>query len=124
MIVFDDLVTDTRRVYENVLAFLDVPSDDRVLFPRENPNRVIRVPLLSRIARRPPRLLFEPYLSLKKRLGWGDLGFTNWLKSVNEKPAERQPLASSFRLELVEEFRNEVVKLELILDRDLSHWKR
>jgi hypothetical protein len=124
VVVFDDFAAATRRVYEEVLGFLDVPSDDRDEFERENPGQTLRIPLVSRFARRPPRLLIEPYMALKKRFAWGDLGFTSWLKTVNAKPAQRPPLPAAFRRELVEEFSPEVDTLERILDRDLSHWRR
>jgi hypothetical protein len=122
VIVFDDLVADARRVYEDLLDFLDIPSDGRVHFPRVNPNQNPRIPMLSRFARRPPRLLIEPYMNIKKHLNWSDLGFTKWLKSVNAKPVRRPPLSAAFRHELIEEFRNDVDHLARILGRNLSHW--
>jgi hypothetical protein len=123
LIVFDDFVSDTRLVYEDVLEFLDVPSDDRRDFPRVNPSQVARSRLLARLGRRPPQVLLRPYLRLKKRRGWGDLGLTVWLNRVNAREVERPPLKTSFRLELIEEFRDDVDRLARLLDRDLSHWQ-
>ncbi len=123
IIVFDDFVNDARQVYEDVLEFLDVPSDDRRDFPRINPGRVARSRLLARIAYRPPQFLLRPYLRLKKRRGWNDLGFTDWLKRVNEREVDRPPLTASFRGELIEEFRPDVDLLAQLLGRDLSHWQ-
>ena len=123
VVVFDDLVTDTRRVYEDVLEFLDVPSDHRRDFPRINAGRAARSQLLARIARRPPPALLAPYMRLKKRFGWHDLGFTDWIKGINEREVERPPLTTSFRLELIEEFRQDVDRLARLLERDLSHWQ-
>jgi hypothetical protein len=123
IIVFDDFVSDTRQVYEDVLEFLDVPSDDRRDFPRTNPGRVARSRLLARVARRPPQMLLGPYLRLKKRRGWNDLGITDWLKRVNEREVDRPPLTREFRAELIEEFRPDVDLLAQILGRDLSDWQ-
>lgn len=123
LIVFDDFAGDTRRVYEDVLGFLEIPSDNRSHFPRVNAARVTRSSVLARIAHRPPQLLVEPYLRLKKRLGWRDVGLTDWIKHVNEREVERTPLKTSFRLELIEEFRDDVDRLAQLLERDLSHWQ-
>jgi hypothetical protein len=123
LIVFDDFVTTTRQVYEDVLEFLDVPSDDRRDFPRVNPSQVARSRLLARLGRRPPQILLRPYLRLKKRRGWGDLGLTVWLNHVNARAVERPPLSTSFHLELIEEFRGDVDRLAQLLEKDLSHWQ-
>jgi hypothetical protein len=124
IVVFDDLVADTRTVYEEVLTFLGVPSDERSGFPRMNVNQHHRSALIARLSRRPPRWLLGPYLSLKRRVGWGDLGFGGWIKRVNARPVTRPPLPVDFRRELIEEFRGDVDLLAGILDRDLSHWQR
>jgi hypothetical protein len=123
VIVFDDFVADTRPVYEDVLAFLRVPSDDRSDFPRVNPARVARSRLVARLARRPPQLLLRPYLRLKRRYRWGNLGFTRWLTGRNEREVERVPLRDAFRAELIEEFRQDVDLLAGLLGRDLSRWQ-
>lgn len=124
IVVFDDFAADTPGVYEEVLEFLGVPSDGRVDFPKLNVNQQARSRLLARMARRPPRLLMGPYLSLKRRVGWGDIGFGKWLKRINARPVRRPPLPVSFRLDLIEEFRSDVDRLAEILGRDLSHWQR
>jgi hypothetical protein len=123
MVVFDDFVEDPRQVYEEVLKFLEVPSDGRNQFPRINAGRIARSHLLARIARRPPQALVWPYMRLKKRFGWRDLGLTEWIKRVNEREVERRPLSNSFRLELIEEFREDVDALARLLGRDLGHWQ-
>jgi len=121
-VVFDDFVADTRRVYEDVLEFLGVPSDASDHFPRVNASRAARSRVVAQLARRPPQLLLAPYLRFKSLLGWRDLGFARWLKRRNEREADRPPLTASFRTELVEEFRHDVDRLARVLGRDLSHW--
>ena len=123
VIVFDDFVADTRLVYEDVLAFLRVPSDERNDFPRVNPARVARSRLVARVARRPPKPLLDRYLKLKRSYRWGNLGFTRWLARHNEREVERAPLRDTFRAELIEEFRQDVDLLAGLLGRDLGRWQ-
>ncbi len=42
IVLFDEFVRTTRRVYGEILAFLGVPDDHRVSFPRVNENRQLR----------------------------------------------------------------------------------
>ncbi|MCA9263377.1 MAG: sulfotransferase [Planctomycetales bacterium] len=117
-IVFDDFVADTQAVYEQVLSFLNVPSDHRTEFPRINEatkpksqwlhsmlNRE-RVPQAARIAGR--------------RLGLHKLhAFVTGLNKVKEKGP---PLALDFRRRLAIEFQGDVESLSHRLGRDLSPW--
>jgi hypothetical protein len=68
VIAFDDFVTSTKKVYEDTLAFLGVPSDGRVNIPRFRANTTARSRTLSRFIRRLPRPLMGPYLGVKLRL--------------------------------------------------------
>ncbi len=56
-ILFEDFVSDTALVYEDVLAFLNLPSDGREDFPRVRANRRHRARWLGRLLLNPPRAL-------------------------------------------------------------------
>jgi len=122
IIVFDDFVRDTRAVYESVLSFLGVPSDNRSDFPRINENKRHKVEFVGRLIIRPPRAIMRPVYHLKSLLGIERTGILRRLQKMNADKKKRSPLRPEFRAELVEAFREEVEKLETILNRDLSHW--
>ncbi len=121
-IVFDDFKASPQTVYEEALAFLGVPSDNRVDFPRINANKTHNLPWLGRFTEKTP----TPILALTKKtqswLGIESFGVMNVLRNLNAKPQARQPLAAEFRGTLIEEFRDETHKLSQVLHRDLSHW--
>ena len=73
VIVFDDLTANTKRIYEQVLEFIGVPSDNRQTFPAINENKVqrSRVRLLGRLLiSSMPTSLYRAVLDFKKIGGY------------------------------------------------------
>lgn len=120
LILFDDFIRDTRAVYEEVLTFLGVPSDNRETFPRINENKGHRSEAFGYWLRKPPLQI----MALKQKLGIKGTGFGRVLLNINAEQKERYPLSAVFRRELVNEFYEEVEKLSDVMKRDLSHWHK
>jgi hypothetical protein len=120
VIIFDDFVKNTKEIYEEVLQFLNVKSGNKMFFPIINEGKSLRLPWLQRI------LSFFIYRGLIVRKNLGiirkDLGLSKKLLSLNSKPLEKNPLNASFKRELIEFYRDDVIKLSKLLNRDLSHW--
>lgn len=55
VVLFDDLVLSPRRVYDDVLTFLGVSSDNRCHFPPVNQNRTYRYAFFHRLMISPPQ---------------------------------------------------------------------
>lgn len=121
-LLFDDLEADGRAVYERTLAFLGVESDGRSEFPRVNESQVLRSRWLALLARR--GLRFEPWVRLKRRLGLPVRSHLRIPPSVYRKSAPRPALDPALRAELTETFRDDVLSLQELLQRDLGHWLR
>lgn len=119
-VFFEDFVRDTKRVYAQILDFLGVPNDGRRAFPRFNENRRNRSRLLGRILLNPPRGLD----GLKRAAQRLPVARDVWrmLTRLNTAPAARRALRPAFRAELVEEFREDILKLSSLLRRDLQNW--
>jgi hypothetical protein len=122
IIVFDDFIADTRRVYLDVLEFLGVPDDGKESFPRVNENKVHRFPSAARLLFRPSGWA-APFVNLMKRsVGARRQQVAAVVARAIMKPAPRVPLREEFRRELYDYFREDVALLSRILDRDLSRW--
>lgn len=119
-ILFEDFIRDTRRVYEDVLAFLGVPSDGRTSFPRVRTNRRHRIRWLGRLLLNPPRAL-APAVRFVQRTP-GLRGLASLLLRLNTVEVAREPIGPEFRRELVEFLREDVDKLSRLIGRDLSRW--
>ncbi len=122
LILFDDFKTSTKTVYEDVLSFLEVPSDGRSNFPHINENkereRWLTGYLYGFLRKTEPLNSIVNYL--KDSFGIKEIGIR--ARTQRKVKKYRQSISSDFRAELVNEFREDVKKLSRILDRDLSHW--
>jgi len=121
VILFDDFKTDPRRIYEETLSFLDVPSDSRDSFPRVNENKVRRIKWLGNPVNSGSRL-GAVLLKIRHALRLRGFGIIGWLSILNSKRTQRVPLDRNLRRELADVFRADVAKLGMIMDRELSSW--
>jgi hypothetical protein len=122
VIVFDDLVASTKQVYEDVLTFLQLPSDGRREFPVVNESRVQRSRAVGYLLASIPTWLHNAVRDVKHGVGISHIPL-NLLLKINAKPAKRPELREGFRKRLVTEFDPAVRLLEELLNRDLSHWR-
>jgi hypothetical protein len=120
-VLLDDMARDPRGVYEDVLAFLSVPSDHRSEFAKENTNAANRSRWLAELITTPPYLL-----DLLRNEYRRHIGIRTWpaviIARLNSKKAPRPPLSPDFRRELEAEFHDDVRLLEHVIGRDLTHW--
>jgi hypothetical protein len=123
LILYDDFATSPRRVYDEVIEFLEIPHDGRTEFPRVNESKRARLNWLRKLSRKPPPKLRKVFRSLKQAVGAEEIGAVKKkIVALNTVKAGRPPLSPELRAELVETFREEVALLSRLLNRDLSHW--
>ncbi len=122
VVVFDDLVADSRRVYCDTLAFLGVPDDGRLTFRRVNEHMAVRSQRVARVLQRPPRLV-RWAIRQRTRLGIRPMGLLKQARLANWQAAQRAPMPPDVRRELIAVFSAEIDLLEQLLHRDLSQWR-
>lgn len=122
LILFDDFRRDVRAVYEDVLEFLGVPTDDRQTFPKVNQNKRHSVAWLGKFTEQPPRGLVAAARLVKRLLGLKTLGVMSRLRKINVREESREPISPALRSYLANVFRDDVEKLSERIGRDLSHW--
>ncbi len=112
-ILLDDMKDNPRKVYEEVLRFLNVPDDRRKQFPKHNTSTKVRLKFLERVIRK---------LGKVKRA----IGINKPLKVSrmlnNTKEQKREPLSDKMKSELLNYFRHDIHLLEETINRDLSEW--
>jgi hypothetical protein len=124
IILFEDLVTDTAVVYQQVLSFLDLPDDCRQEFPVVNFNRSWKWEWLGQLLVKPPDFLRWPVRLYKKVFNLPEVSLKEKLIQRNSSPVKREVLSADFRAELTAEFSEDIDRLAQIIGRDLSHWKK
>jgi hypothetical protein len=120
IIIFDDFVRDTAKVYKDTLVFLDVTPDFQNEFRALNTNRRVRSVAIHNFIISPP----EPIRSLIKRVTPFQLRqrVVKGIQRLNTKYEPRPQLPEKLRRQLQAEFLPEVEQLSQLLDRDLTHW--
>jgi hypothetical protein len=123
LILYDDFTASPGSIYTEVLQFLGIPHDGRTEFPRINENKRVRMSWLRQLYRKPPVVLKSTVRTLKQAVGEEEIvGLQRKIVELNTMKERRPPLSAKFRAELVDAFREEVVLLSRLLNRDLSHW--
>jgi hypothetical protein len=123
-IIYDDFKTDTRNEYEKVLAFLKLPSDGRVQFPKIHSNVEVKKIKLN-------KFMYHMHLRLKnifyKHWQWFLIKMLRkacrfiWVKLCFKTTSRKKP-NELFIKELKLYFREDILELSKILNCDLSSW--
>jgi hypothetical protein len=125
IIFFEDFISNTGKVYREVLKFLDLPDDKRKVFPVINQNKRHRLEAVALFTQRTPQFLVNIGTVLKRRLKVKRLGFfyvLEALRKINMVKEKRKPLSMELRRKIIEEYREDINKLSLLTKRDLSRW--
>lgn len=122
VVFYDDFKLDTMQEYNKVLQFLDLPPDGRQHFPTVNPNTQLRNERLGIFLKKPPAILVEFAAKLKNFLGIKKLGIHEKLTLLNQKTTQRKDLSEEIRSQIIENYRDDVATLSMLIGRDLTHW--
>lgn len=117
-IFHEDLISNPLNQYEKILAFIG--AKHQVLNNEtHNANEVNRYPFIARVLRHPPCWLKK----LKRTfMGRGTSKIYEWLLKANSKVEKRKPLDSIMRANIINNYIDDIKKLELLLDRNLTDW--
>lgn len=114
VILYDDFKQDTRAVYQQLLAFLNVADDGRTDFNIINQNKVKKARWLAALS-----------LKLKqvgKKVGIQNTGILQAIERRNVKQVIRQPMSPAMQQQLIAYFADDVQLLARLINRDLSPW--
>jgi hypothetical protein len=120
IIIFDDFVRNTAKIYRETLSFLKVNTEFQPRFQKINSSGRMLNRMLYGLMTRPPqpvRSFVQSVmpLSLIQRAIWS-------LINLNSRYFARPPLNSELKRQLQKEFLPEVEHLSKLLGRDLTHW--
>ena len=114
-IIFDDFIKNPDVEYLNVLSFIGLHDDGRKDFPKINENKKIQSGLLT-------WLLYESK-NIKNKLGLRkSFGIWKFLSHLISVKSERSPLKNDMRNEMKEYFKDDVMLLSSLIDRNLNYW--
>jgi len=121
VIFHDDIKADPRQCFQTVESFLGVKHAD-VSMDRINESKVVVNRRFGKFLRKPPASLLALNNLIKRITGIKKLGFRDKLKNANTRVVKRTPIDEGTRLQLIEEYREQVMALGELCERDLSDW--
>lgn len=116
-ILLEDMIADPEGEYAKVLRFLNISSPSSLIdFAAQNSSH------------RPKSILVTRLISLGsmiRRMTGVKRGFgiLTWMRSANKLEKPRTKISSGMIHELSQAFLTDILKLEKVLGRDLSHWR-
>lgn len=122
VIVFDDFISDTAKVYREVLDFLELPHDGRDSFPRINEAKQPRSEWMARWISASKPLAVRLGMRFRALTGVNLLPLMRKALVLNEDKALKTGISEAFHRELAESYREDVALLSTLLKRDLSSW--
>jgi len=122
VILFDDFKSNTAGVYKELLEFLEVSDDGKRDFEQINANKASRSVWLANALRKPPQPLVRLSQKAKKMIGIKRLGVIGTISEMNARQVQRKAMSIELKKELQEIFREDVLQLSQLINRDLSHW--
>lgn len=121
VLLFDDIVRDPRAILKQLFESLGVDPRFEPQLQVFNPGRRVRLRRLQRLVRHPPKPLRAAARTFVPKV-WRRL-VTPWIQSWNTQVGGWTPLAPEIRSALQEELCGEILRLEEVIDRDLSIWR-
>ena len=125
ILLFDDLRNHPVEEIARVFRFLDVRTDIdidlNVLTRKTNQSRKIRVKNLQNILDAVQSFLIDKRLSFMPAL-LRNIGISGFITKLNAPPYNYPPMKSETRKLLRNLFDDDIKELQIILNRDLSHW--
>ena len=115
IIMFEDFKNNTKKVYEDLLRFLEIKQNGKSQFPKINENKKIKNKTLA-------KLIY--FLAKIKR----DLGITrsfkvwSFLQPLISRKNKRNEIEKEFEKELKLYFKEDIILLSQLISKDLSHW--
>lgn len=120
IIIFDDLKSDTKKVYKNVLSFLGLPFQEINSYEAKNTMAVIND---NNFLKKMLMELLSIGYNFKRKIGIHK-SFAIISKFYNSKNIKIEKPDPEFRHELIEYFKEDIEKTEILIGKDLSAWKK
>ena len=120
VLFLEDIKEDIEKTYHLLLKFLDLKINFSPDFTVHNPNKIYRSKFLKDTLKKYGLKLGE----IRKILSNKPLGIIKTIERLNTDIKKREPLKEELYISLRNEFLPTIEKLEKLLQRDLSHWKK
>lgn len=130
VLIFENWVKNPQKMYANLMDWLDLSTYDLASFEKINASKIVRNTGLARMLQTtgltPSRIKHSALFNLATKLLPTELRnqLVNQAVKLYTRPAEKIPLSPETHAYLLELVEDEIVQLEVLLEQDLSHWRK
>lgn len=122
-ILFDDIHSNPRQVYNETIEFLELEKHDYDDFGTENASHQFKYKWLGNFMLNQPSWVIALKNWIKRIFKIQSLtSISSFISRFNIQEGKREPLPPEFIGELKEEFKEEIERVSRLIQRDLSHW--
>ena len=125
IVLFNDFAKNPKQVYEEILSFLEVPSDGRQDFPPVNSNYEHKSKILGKLLH-PPQAFYKAFMKLISLFGTRFMRLVsriyNKVETLNARRISRSSIDPALYTRIQSYFREDIQKLSQLIKRDLSAW--
>lgn len=120
IILFEDFINNTDKVYKKTLNFLCIQDDFQLNYDVINANKKFRNQLAQQFLTYPPEIIAKFGRAVFPL--WARKVLANFLFNLNRKYIKRPPLKKKTKNYLKSEFEEEIANLSKLINRNLDHW--
>lgn len=118
----EELKNNPRKMYLDVLNFLEVPDDGKIDFPNINSNKKYRWKWMAKISQTPPLFIVNIVRSMRLNFGISLGPLISIVRNFNRQNAQRPSLDPVFIQRLKQDFKKDIQLLSKITGKKLDHW--
>jgi hypothetical protein len=125
VVVFEQLIRDPEKAFRRIFEFLGVNPDVAIDYSAKDTNESAstRSKTLKRYAFKFTQLLINSGLGFVIH-GLRQLGVHKLVNRINSAPSKCAPMLAETEQRLLERFRDDIDRLEAMLEINLDDWKR
>ena len=116
LIILDDFAKNPKKIYEETLSFLNLPTDNREAFPKVNANKTYKYKILANVVHTVSHT-FIANNHIARKIG-------RYVRALNTTMKPRPDLGHEMKTTLINTFRDDIEKLSNLINRDLSDWSK
>lgn len=122
IIFYEDFKENTEETHMKLLSFLGVKELQLTNYKTINKSKKTKNSFLGDLTRRPPAFIGVLVAFVKKITGIKELNVLNKLREFNEYETKREPLNEDMKRKIIDNYSEDIRKLEVIVNRDLKEW--
>lgn len=123
IIFFEDFKANTKKVFNDTIHFLNLKKIDKTEFDKVNQNTRPKIFWLNKLIKRQPKFIDLPKRYIKAKAGINSLKIRKLLTRFNTIKELRRPLPYELKCDIINNYLEDIERLEVILDVDLEDWK-